>query len=406
MKRGYLSQYFEGVAIKKLRAVEADFSRSNQHELNGVSMLRNLLGSCRLNDYPVRLIWLGGESDIKTVHSTVTWYNSRENQTHRSAEYRLYFKKNDVMDLAHEGDLLIAAKRPNGDFFMIVVPSGSTFESQLLWLFGFSEDYNLNTFKFRNIEENNLQINFAVRFILEELGIEIEEPEPDYLDSFLEPYYNVGFPTTAEFSELSRQISKNVSPLEEPDNTLLQWIEQEERLFKRLEKHIVSKRLDQGFSGDVDGFIAFSLSVQNRRKARVGYALENHLEEIFNKHNLTLSRGKETENKAKPDFIFPEIHSYRDPEFPSSKLTMLGVKSTCKDRWRQILSEAQRIQTKHLFTLEPSISINQTNEMQAKKVNLVLPQTLHNTYKEQQKKFLMNLKDFIKLVKNRQGQLG
>lgn len=59
MKRGYLSQYFEGVAIKKLRAVEADFSRSNQHELNGVSMLRNLLGSCRLNDYPVRLIWLG-----------------------------------------------------------------------------------------------------------------------------------------------------------------------------------------------------------------------------------------------------------------------------------------------------------------------------------------------------------
>lgn len=45
--------------------------------------------------------------------------------------------------------------------------------------------------------------------------------------------------------------------------------------------------------------------------------------------------------------------------------TMLGVKSTCKDRWRQVLSEAKRIDNKHLATLEPGISENQTAEMQA-----------------------------------------
>jgi hypothetical protein len=30
---------------------------------------------------------------------------------------------------------------------------------------------------------------------------------------------------------------------------------------------------------------------------------------------------------------------------------MLGVKTTCSDRWRQVLAEADRIQLKHLLTL-------------------------------------------------------
>ncbi len=52
---------------------------------------------------------------------------------------------------------------------------------------------------------------------------------------------------------------------------------------------------------------------------------------------------------------------------------MLGVKSTCKDRWRQVLSEAARIPDKCLLTVEPGISENQTNEMQANRLQLVLP---------------------------------
>lgn len=36
VKQGYLSQYFDGVAVKQLSAVEADVARSHQHEYNGV----------------------------------------------------------------------------------------------------------------------------------------------------------------------------------------------------------------------------------------------------------------------------------------------------------------------------------------------------------------------------------
>ena len=48
MKRGYLSEYFEGVAAKRLSAVEADETRSNQHEYNATkAMLVKAMEICK-----------------------------------------------------------------------------------------------------------------------------------------------------------------------------------------------------------------------------------------------------------------------------------------------------------------------------------------------------------------------
>ena len=81
---------------------------------------------------------------------------------------------------------------------------------------------------------------------------------------------------------------------------------------------------------------------------------------------------------------------------------MLGVKSTCKDRWRQVLAEADRINHKHLLTLETSISGHQTDEMQAKNLQLVLPRGLHETYTPVQQAWLMDISSFTALVRERQ----
>src|SRR5690606_2121160 len=121
---------------------------------------------------------------------------------------------------------------------------------------------------------------------------------------------------------------------------------------------------------DVDGFLSFSLSVQNRRKSRAGQSLENHLEALFGVSGIRFARGAVTENRNKPDFLFPGAAEYHDPMFPAARLTMLASKSTLKDRWRQVLPEAQRIPDKHLFTLEPGISENQTTQMQAERLQL------------------------------------
>ena len=44
MKNGYLSEYFEGVAAKCLSAVEADETRSNQHEYNATRKMLTFIG--------------------------------------------------------------------------------------------------------------------------------------------------------------------------------------------------------------------------------------------------------------------------------------------------------------------------------------------------------------------------
>src|SRR3546814_14043654 len=81
---------------------------------------------------------------------------------------------------------------------------------------------------------------------------------------------------------------------------------------------------------------------------------------------------------------------------------MLAVKSTCKDRWRQVLAEADKIDDKHLLTLEPRISANQTSEMQAKRLQLVVPRPLHETYNADQQAWLFDIRAFTELALSRQ----
>lgn len=56
---------------------------------------------------------------------------------------------------------------------------------------------------------------------------------------------------------------------------------------------------------------------------------------------------------------------------------MLAVKTTCKDRWRQVLNEADKINNIHLFTLQEGVSLTQFREMQSAGVKLVVPLPLH-----------------------------
>jgi len=59
--------------------------------------------------------------------------------------------------------------------------------------------------------------------------------------------------------------------------------------------------------------------------------MENHIEQLLKSHEVQYSRGTITENKARPDFLFPGITQYTDKSFPASKLVMLGVKVSCKE---------------------------------------------------------------------------
>ena len=166
-------------------------------------------------------------------------------------------------------------------------------------------------------------------------------------------------------------------------------------VFLSVEEAHVLPRIREGFRS-VDLFVAFANSVMNRRKARSGMSLELHARRVFDEEGVTYSHDEISEGNKRPDFLFPSAEAYHDPAHPAERLVFLGVKTTCKDRWRQIINEADRIPAKHLLTLQEGVSANQLEEMEAHGVRLVVPKPLHKRYPESWRARLLSFDDFIR----------
>ncbi|MCY4301919.1 MAG: type II restriction endonuclease [Aestuariivita sp.] len=403
-----MRDYFAGAGVKRLTAVDAEPGRSNQHEVGTTWEMRHqFLGEVQRERFQAIYVWLGGDQDGFTAEGTATHYDAREQQS-RSAEWRLYYPFNSVTEAMRESDTLFLAMTNERLLYFIVAPEGSTSERQLSWLFDLHPKGH--SFVSREVGDDEPELDFAARFILDEIGIEFEEPDADRLDAMIEPF-GLAFPKTVEFSDLARQTLPEARAEDDPDAALVAWLSHEEALFRRLERRIVATRLDEGFRDDsgatnVDGFIRLSLSVQNRRKSRMGQSLEHHLEAVFRAHGIAYVRGAITENNQRPDFLFPSEAAYRAaPDTGHACLTMLGAKSSCKDRWRQVLVEAKKIPKKHLLTLEPAISEPQTSQMAHSNLQLVVPQSIQETYTSDQQDWIWNVRDFIQDLRERTCKL-
>ena len=127
------------------------------------------------------------------------------------------------------------------------------------------------------------------------------------------------------------------------------------------------------------------------RDTKAELLLRGHLREI----GLSGYRCNHSGLPGKPDVVIPSVKAYNDPSYPDTKLFIVGVKTTCKDRWRQVLSEAPQIRTKHLLTLQEGISPRQLEEMHRNHVVLVVPKPLHDKYPTDHRIRLLGLDAFI-----------
>ena len=141
--------------------------------------------------------------------------------------------------------------------------------------------------------------------------------------------------------------------------------------------------------------------VLNRRKSRAGKSLEHHLSAIFDGNQIVYTAQAVTEGNKKPDFIFPSQAAYHDADFPSDKLISLAAKTTCKDRWRQVINEADRLRDrpKYLCTLQQGISPSQMDEMQAENVILVVPHPYISAYPADRRDRIWTLSKFVNYVR-------
>jgi len=213
------------------------------------------------------------------------------------------------------------------------------------------------------------------------------------------------FPNSFVMAEAAREIQNKVYNhidyvRTDPDKKLVEWTEMEYKLFRAIEHERYGSMISNGFDS-VEKFIAVANQVLNRRKSRAGKSLEHHLSAIFDGNDIEYASQAVTEGNKKPDFIFPSQEAYHDFNFPLKKLVTLAAKTTCKDRWRQVLNEADRLkgETKYLCTLQQGISTAQMDEMQAEKVVLVVPKIFIPTYPKDRQDNIWTLSKFVEFVK-------
>lgn len=204
------------------------------------------------------------------------------------------------------------------------------------------------------------------------------------------------------FNEANGIVTNNI--VAAPDDVLLGWIDTEYTLFKYMEEKVYSDITIKPFP-NIDTFVAMANEVLNRRKSRAGKSLEHHLADIFTHNELIFEEQVITEEKKKPDFVFPNGQCYHNLSFPGELLTVLGAKTTCKDRWRQVLNEADRVDDKYLFTLQQGISSNQLKEMQDYRLHLVVPHKYLSSFPKEYRIGICDLSTFIGLVKERQERM-
>lgn len=209
------------------------------------------------------------------------------------------------------------------------------------------------------------------------------------------------FPTTREVHQRALELhsARELSP----DKRLLARRECEYQLFLSVEEATTLPRIRRGFAS-VDDFVRTAASVMHRRKARSGLSLELHVETILREEGVNdFARGARTEAKKSPDFLFPSAEAYRNPEFPRERLRMLAVKTTCKDRWRQVLDEAKEIPVKHLLTIQEGVSENQFRQMREANLQLVVPTPLHKRFPKSVRPFLTSIEQLIIDMRNLQA---
>lgn len=213
------------------------------------------------------------------------------------------------------------------------------------------------------------------------------------------------FPDTADISRRSQRIFEELygdQELANPDRALLYLIEIEYTLFRYIERRVYEPLLHKHFAR-IEDLLVVSLEINNRRKSRAGLALENHLQYLFRRLHVPHAVQATTEDHRKPDFLFPGVEAYRDRAFPEERLFFLGAKTTCKDRWRQILNEADRIPVKYLCTLQRGFSTAQLHEMRDAGVVPVIPAAYHSHCKEADRGLLLTLREFIDRVLEANG---
>lgn len=332
-----------------------------------------------IKKHPIKVRWQG---DF-TTDSMAIYYGQKSRNEYRMTRFGrgFPFLKEDKV-----GGLLVVARHSKDDYDAFVFETEDDIDS-------FMSVFNMT------FEDNN-------KFI----DVNGERHDDKSFDQAIAEFVRgcTSFPDTKVMSAFARDAYADafgsVDVVKEPDDILLKWIDAEYHLFLSIERKLNADILKRPFASITD-FVARANSILNVRKARAGKSLEHHLAAVFSANRLSFEEQVVTENKKKPDFVFPNGKCYHHFKFPSDKLTILGAKTTCRDRWNQVAYEAERADFKYLFTTQPGMSSDNLKGLEKLKVGVVAPQRNIESFPKPFQGKIWTLAKFVAMVKEQQANI-
>jgi hypothetical protein len=308
----------------------------------------------RLDKHPVRVTWQDG----RVTNSVITWYSSKK-------EYRLTGEMSGEFPWRTPDDL--------GSLLVLIRTETATFHAYVLDLDEDIEDVQ---------EALGVELPAGEIWATFRAGME-STPSPDdciarRLRQFVAALQE--FPSGSEFSNQTLAALRACLPkfsMMTSDARLIRCIDSEYQLFRQAERLLCGPQIVRVFR-DIDDFLKTANTILNRRKSRAGRALENHVEAILREARIPFDMRPDIEGE--PDIVIPGKAQYYDTAFPRDKVFVVGVKTTCKDRWRQVVEEAPLVPRKYILTLQKAISPRQLRLMHGRQVTLVVPRPFHRDY--------------------------
>lgn len=414
---GRLTARFRAVGGKLLSRVEcAGEGTSNQHELNGVTALRSVLGDHR-RTFSCTYVYFGEADTVSAeeVESSITWYDARENHPTRS-EYRLvYTSEASVMQNAREGDFCWVLTTHDPDHLVLVVASSSGRAANAL-------DRLLGT-ELRAQEfdasgrvpgvrpeavENTRGLDLTEVDVLEALGVEVSV-DTAILDLLVERFGGREMPQVREFAAFCRDASGGASRVPtDPDGVLTSWFDFTNTAYIAYERALLEPILTEEFQRgriDVDRFFELASRFKNRRFSRAGTTFEDHLGALFGLYGVRWHHPtSRLSDRSKPDFLFPGRVEFEDPMFPTDLLTLLGAKTTSKERWAQIVSEGARMTVRHFVTMDRQLSFDALVSMGGQNIVPVVPLPVQEVYDAGPRGKLLSVADFLSEVREKEDR--
>lgn len=315
-----------------------------------------------------KITWQTGQE----THSVVTWYGKEK------SEYRLtqFGRDFPLRDPDVVGNLLVIVPKSTDEFLAYVLDYEEDIEEVLHAL---------------GVEV--LEKHGAVYDSDNLLTDEVASPQ---IDKFIRDYVAglAQFPGTSEMSSVTQKaVAECVKGFAKwnVDKKLLELVRREYELFKIAERRLCQSQIFRLFS-TVDDFLKTAQSILQRRRSRAGRSLENHFEFLLKDAGIPFDVRPPL--YGEPDIVIPSSGS----GFKADQLVMVGLKTTCKDRWRQVVHEAPEIPHKFILTLQNGISERQLKQIENTGIKLIVPKDLHSKYPRSFHSKLWTVEKFLRVM--------